>query len=64
MTVSIRPGRYTAAVLQRPNGDTRQGPWQPAGMHPLIWWLAYKDERVVYAIHCTLPPPKHQGEGT
>jgi hypothetical protein len=61
MTVSIRPGRYVAAVLQRPNGATRQGPWRPEGSFP-IWWFDHIDERVAYLIRAILPerPEKPQ----
>jgi hypothetical protein len=57
MTVSIRPGTYTAFVYQRPNGDTRRGAWQRyTPYYRPIWWLLHPDERVVYLVRAILPP--------
>ncbi len=55
MTVSIRPGRYIALVLQRPNGDHRQGRWirEDSELEP-IWFLAHADERKVYLVRAIL----------
>ena len=58
MTVRLRPGHYIALVLQRPNGDTRQGPWARESDSYPNWWLNFKDERPVYLVRCILREPQ------
>jgi hypothetical protein len=58
MIVSVRKGRYVAAVLVDRWGFTRQGPWTTEtlnGGRPIFTPRA-SDDRVAYLLRCTLHP--------
>jgi len=63
MTVSIRPGRFSAPVIQAPDGKRRQGPWFNGTTIDASIFVN-KGERILYMIHATMRErPEHSQRG-
>jgi len=62
VTVSVRPGRYTSAICQLPDGTRYQTPWCPSRWQLIdfIRHKAMKNEgmKVLYLVNATLPESK------